>query len=131
MNEDVARRWHESYRDGDDEAFLATLAPGWVLHEAGGGISTAQDLAEITRAHRDAFPHKELAYVQEVASGDLVAQFVRYAFVHTGRYVDLEPTGRRVEFDEMVFHRFVDGLIAESWRLTYPTSLYNALTQPA
>lgn len=126
-NEEVARRWHESYRDGDVEAFRATIAPGWVVHEAGGGLSTAEDLAEITRRHRASFPHKDLVYVHEVASADLVAQFVRYIFVHSGRYLDIEATGRRVEFEEMVFHRFADGRIAESWRLTHPTSMYDAL----
>jgi predicted ester cyclase len=126
-NLEIARRWHESYRDGDAVALQATLAPGWVVHEAGGGVSKAEDLAEITRRHRESFPHKDLVYVHEVASGDLVAQFVRYVFVHSGPYLDIQPTGRRVEFEEMVFHRFAAARIAESWRLTHPTSMYDAL----
>jgi hypothetical protein len=32
-----------------------------------------------------------------------------------------------VVFDEMVFHRVADGVIAESWRLTHPTSMHEAL----
>jgi predicted ester cyclase len=129
-NADVARRWHEAYRDGDVEGFLACLAPGWVIHEAGGEISTAHDLAEITRLHRESFPEKRLEYVHEVDSGELVAQFVRYTFVHSAPYFDLPPTGRQVVFEEMVFHRVESGLIAESWRLTYPLSLYEALVTP-
>jgi hypothetical protein len=58
-NEQVARRWHEAYRDGDVKAFRAT---------------------------------------------------------------------RRIELEEMVFHRFADRRIAESWRLTYPLSMLKALT---
>lgn len=131
MNEEIAHKWHEAYRDGDSAGFLATLAPGWVMHEAGGETSTAADLAENTERHRESFPGKELVYVHEVAERELVAQFVRYVFVHTGPYFDLEPTGRRVEFEEMVFHRFADGRIAESWRLTYPASMYAALTSDA
>jgi hypothetical protein len=39
----------------------------------------------------------------------------------------LEPTGLRVELWEMVFHRIADGLIAESWRMTYPDGVYALL----
>lgn len=53
---------------------------------------------------------------------------MRFALVHSGRYDDLEPTGRRLEFWEMVFHRIASGLIDESWRMTYPDGLYALLT---
>jgi hypothetical protein len=39
----------------------------------------------------------------------------------------LEPTGLREELWEMVFHRIADGLIAESWRMTYPDGVYALL----
>jgi hypothetical protein len=55
-NLDVAGRWHETYRDGDVDGFLACLGPGWVIHEGGGATSTAGDLAEITRLHAASFP---------------------------------------------------------------------------
>jgi predicted ester cyclase len=124
----IARQWHEAYRHGDVDRFLACLAPGWLMHEAGGTISTSSDLAEITRLHHAAFPDKQLTLELEVAADDLVAQRATYVFVHTQPYFDIEPTGRRVEFEEMVFHRFQDGRIVESWRLTHPASLYEALS---
>jgi predicted ester cyclase len=126
-NLEVGRRFHETYRDGDVDGFLACLAPGWRVHEADGSASSTADLVEITRLHAVAFPDKTLTFVHEVQEGDLVAQFVRYEFVHTGRYLDLEPAGRTVEFAEMIFHRFVGDRIAESWRLTYPFSMRAAL----
>jgi predicted ester cyclase len=58
----------------------------------------------------------------------VIAQFVRYSFVHSGQYFDLQPIGRTIEFSEMIFHRFVGERIAESWRLTYPLSMSSALT---
>lgn len=123
----LARKWMETYADGDADALLACLAEGWVLHEREGGLTTRDDLAEITRSHADSFPDKQIEYLSEVASGDRVAHYVRFTFVHSGRYHDLEPTGRRVEFWEMVFHHIASGLIDESWRMTYPDGVYALL----
>jgi predicted ester cyclase len=123
----VARRFHETYRDGDVAGFLACLVPGWRMHEADGSISSAEDLAEITRLHAAAFPAKSLEFVHEIEQGDVIAQFVRYRFVHSAAYFDFEPTGRTVEFSEMIFHRFDGDRIAESWRLTHPLSMSAAL----
>jgi predicted ester cyclase len=94
---------------------------------ARGGLTTRADLAEITRSHAAAFPEKEIEYLSEVASGDQVAHYVRFTLVHSGRYDDLEPTGKRVELWEMVFHRMTGGLIEESWRMTYPDGVYALL----
>jgi predicted ester cyclase len=123
----VARRWLQTYADGDAEAFLACMLYGWVMHEAAGETSTAADLADITRLHAIAFPAKKIEYVHELADGDRVAQAVILTVIHSGRYFDLEPTGRSLRFDEMVFHRFEDGRIAESWRLTHPGSVYELI----
>lgn len=124
---EVARRFHETYRDGDAAGLLACLGPGWVVHEADGSTSSAEDLAEITRVHAAAFPEKSLEFVHDIERGDLIAQFVRYRLVHTGMYFELDPTNRTVELSEMIFHRFVDDRIAESWRLTYPLGMSAAL----
>lgn len=126
---EVGRRFHETYRDGDVDGFLACLSPGWVVHEADGSTSTASDLAEITRVHAESFPEKTVEFVHEVGDGDVLAQFVRYRLVHSRRYFDIEPTGRTIDFAEMIFHRFAGDLIAESWRLTYPLGMSDALRQ--
>jgi predicted ester cyclase len=119
----------ETYADGDADGLLACLADNWVLHEEDGGQTSRADVAEITRIHGDAFPEKEIAWLQELVDGDRVAHHVRFRLLHSGRYHDLEPTGRRVELTEMIFHRFQNGVIAESWRMTYPDGLYPLLTE--
>jgi SnoaL-like domain len=123
----LARKWMETYAHGDADGLLACLTEGWVLHERDGGMSTRADIAEITRLHADSFPEKETEYLSEVASGDRVAHYVRFTLVHSGRYNDLEPTGKRVELWEMVFHQIAGALIEESWRMTYPDSVYALL----
>jgi predicted ester cyclase len=51
--------------------------------------------------------------------------------VHSGLYHGLEPTGKRVVLYEMIFHRFSDDVISESWRMIYPDGVYAALTDDA
>ena len=125
----VARRFMDTYADGDAEGLLACLGDAWVLHEEDGGTTSRADIAEITRSHADSFPEKQIEWLHELVDGDRVAHYVRFALVHSARYHDLEPTGRRVELWEMIFHRFEDKLIAESWRMTYPDGLYALLAR--
>lgn len=47
---------------------------------------------------------------------------------HTGRYLDVEPTGKQVRIVEMMIHRMRDGRIAESWEVTYGAGFYEQLT---
>jgi predicted ester cyclase len=123
----------ETYVSGDEDALLACLADDWVLHDADGSTTSRADIAEITRRHAESFPEKSLDYLHEVVDGDYVAHHVIFTLVHSGRYHDLEPTGRRVELAEMIFHRFENDRIAESWRMTFPEGVYAVLagSQPA
>jgi predicted ester cyclase len=116
-----------AYADGDVELFLSTVTPDWRVHERDGSVSTREDLARITASHREAFPEKEVTFLHEVAEPDVVAHHMRFVLVHSGDYLGIAPTGRRVEFREMIFHRFSGSLIAESWRMTYPDGVYEAL----
>ncbi len=118
----------ETYAVGDPDSFVACLTDDWLMHEADGGTSTAADLAEITLRHRVGFPEKQVEYVQEVAQGDLVAQYVLFTTTHSGPYFDLEPTGKQIRLAEMIFHRMENGRIAESWRLTHGGSFYEQIS---
>jgi predicted ester cyclase len=51
--------------------------------------------------------------------------------VHSGRYHDLEPTGKHVVLYEMIFQRFDGGVISESWRMIYPDGVYALLKDQA
>jgi predicted ester cyclase len=121
----------ETYRDGDADGLLACLSSDWQLHEEDGSLTTRDTIAEITRLHADSFPKKHLEYLHELVDGDCVAHHVRFTLVHAGRYHDVEPTGREVVLGEMIFHRFEDALIAESWRMTFPDGVYDLLTEAA
>lgn len=124
---EVARAFMQTYADGDSAGLLALLTDDWRLHEADGSLTSRELLAEITDTHRVAFADKHFEFLQELEDGDVVAHHARFSLRHTGRYHDLEPTGRTAVLSEMIFHRFRGGLIAESWRMTYPDGVYDQL----
>ena len=117
----------ETYAAGDADGLLACLTGDWVLHEEDGSTTSREAIAEITRSHAESFPEKSFEYLQEIIEGNRVSHHVNFTLVHSGRYHDLEPTGRQVVLSEMIFHRFENDLIAESWRMTFPDSVYGAL----
>jgi predicted ester cyclase len=121
----------ENYRDGDADGLLTCVADDWVLHEEDGTTTTRADIAVITDRHADAFPEKSLEYLLELLDGSHVAQHVRFTLVHSGRYHDLEPTGKHVVLYEMIFQRFDGGVISESWRMIYPDGVYALLKDQA
>ncbi len=126
-NLEVARRFMETYANGDAEALVACLTEDWLLHEENGDTTTREAITDITRSHADSFPEKSIEYLHELADESHVAHHVRFTLVHSGRYHDLEPTGKRVELSEMIFHRLEDTLLAESWRMTFPDGVYALL----
>ena len=123
----VGRRFMQTYADGDSGGLLALLTEDWVLHEEDGSLTGRELIASITDAHREPFPDKGLEYLHELVDGDFVMHHVRFTFTHDRRYEDLEPTGKILIFSEMIVHRVHEGLIAESWRMTHPDRLYDAL----
>ena len=124
----TARMWMNAYADGDVERFVSTMTPEWRVHDGDGSVSTRDDLAQITALHASAFPEKGVTFVHEVPGPRLVAHHVLLVLVHSGEYFGVAPTGKRIEFREMFFHLFHRGLIAQTWRMTYPGSVYDALT---
>jgi predicted ester cyclase len=127
----VARRFMETYAAGDVAGLLACVSDDWVLHEEDGSSTGREDMADVTRSHADAFPEKTLEYLHELVDRNHVAHHVMITLVHSGLYHGLEPTGKRVVLYEMIFHRFSDDVISESWRMIYPDGVYAALTDDA
>jgi predicted ester cyclase len=80
-------------------------------------------------AQRRAFPDKHTEIVQELVEGDLLAQRTITIATHTGRYFDLEPTGRTVRLHEINIHRMVGARIAETWiAVSAPGGFYKQLS---
>ena len=131
MTEDntaLLRRAWAAYDSGDVDAFADCITDDWMLHVPSGESASLSDERKTMAIHREAFPNKHTVIHHMVAADDMVACHCTTAATHTGRYLDLPPTGQHVEVDEMMFNRIEDGLIAETWTITAGDGFYKQLT---
>lgn len=129
-NIELLRRAWAAYDKGDVEAFAACLSDDW--RESGprgpqAGFATLEDERRTMELHRVAFPDKHTEIHTAVADDDVVGCHCTVTATHTGRYLDLEPTGKRVVVYEMMFNRVRDGRVVETWAMTDGDGFYEQL----
>lgn len=74
-----------------------------------------------------AFPDFELVVGTRMAEGDVVVTHATFVATHTGDFLGIPATGRRIEFDEVLIMRVRDGLITEVWALADELSFLEQL----
>ncbi|HZQ43749.1 MAG TPA: ester cyclase [Acidobacteriaceae bacterium] len=72
-------------------------------------------LKEHIRVVEAAFPEYELVPDQLVAEADVVAVRGTFRGEHKGEFAGVQPTGKTVSADLMIFYRISEGRIAEYW----------------
>lgn len=84
---------------------------------AGAGVSPTERLALRMRAIRLAFPDWRSEIRAIVAEGESVVARYELTGTHSGTLFGIEPTGRPVRIDEVVFYRLRDQRIVEDWAM--------------
>lgn len=125
---ELLRRAWAAYDRGDVDGFAACLTPDWREYDGAGETATLDDERRTMTAHREAFPDKHTEIHRIIADRDLVACHCTTRATHTGRYLDLEATGKTVVLYEMMFNRVVEGKLAETWAVTEGAGFYQQLT---
>ncbi|MCA1006143.1 ester cyclase [Rhodococcus hoagii] len=74
-----------------------------------------------------AFPDFRLVVRDRIVQGDVVVTHATFVATHTGDFLGIPATGRRIEFDEVLIMRVRDGLITEVWALADELSLLGQL----
>jgi predicted ester cyclase len=126
----LLKRGWESYDKGDEEAFAACLTPDWKEYGSPNASSygTLEDERRTMREHRIAFPDKHTEIHMILADDDTVACFLTIRATHTGKYLDLEPTGKTVIAHEMMFNRVRDGKISVTYAMGTGPGFYEQIT---
>jgi steroid delta-isomerase-like uncharacterized protein len=62
-----------------------------------------------------ALPDLQVKIEDIFASGDKVTVRLRISGTHSGEFLGIQPTGRRVEYESTEVYRIADGKIAEEW----------------
>ena len=109
-------------------AFLTKVFGGWaMLVVASQGLKEFQDNWQ--RPFQAAFSDKVCIDEARIVQGEWAAAFGRQEAVHTGEFMGIAPTGKRVEIRYMDFWKVDDGKISTigSWSI-FPTLCDNSVS---
>jgi len=125
----LKRAW-TAYNQGDEEEFAACLTSDWKEYGSPDATryGTLEDERRAMREHRIAFPDKYAEIHMILADDDTVACFLTIRATHTGKYLDLEPTGKAVIVHEMMFNRVRDGKLSVTYAMENGPGFYEQIT---
>lgn len=72
-------------------------------------------LKEHIKTAEAAFPKYEFVPSIVVAEADMVAARCTFRGVHKGEFAGIQPTGKPVSIEIMIFYRIAEGKIVEHW----------------
>ena len=101
-NREIERRVTAALNARDWAALNEVMAP-----ELAAGFATDPFL--------EAFPDIEIVIDDQFAEGDRVANRWRDIGTHTGTFMGIAPTGKRVSFTGISIDRIAGGKVVESW----------------
>jgi steroid delta-isomerase-like uncharacterized protein len=116
-NLELVRASLADFTAGDLDACVARLAPDFVINlaelpEPMHGPEVWRQGAELMRS---AFPDLE-ADIQDIfGAGDRVAVRLTFRGTHSGEFLGVPASGRRVEYVSHEFYRVAGGRFAEEW----------------
>ena len=111
------RHAYDLINAGDLDGFAALLSDDFVEHEAAPGLEpTKAGVLQFFTMYRAGFPDLRFEPEQFLVDGDRVAVYFRVTGTHTGAFMDIPPTGNRVDVHGVDIVRFGDdGVGREHW----------------
>lgn len=116
-HEPAIRRMYDVINAGDLDGFESVLAGDFVEHEETPGLEpTREGVREFFGMFTAAFPDLRFDAEDILASGDKVVARVRVTGTHTGEFMGMPATGKRMDVQAIDIIRFgADGLAHEHW----------------
>jgi steroid delta-isomerase-like uncharacterized protein len=117
-NKELVRRFYEEvWQKGNVDVADDVFAHDYLRHDlrATQAAPGPEGQKQIARAFRAAFPDLRLEVEILIADGDYVAARWTARGTHTGRWGDVDATGRFVTLSAVNLFRFESGRVAEIW----------------
>ncbi len=100
----------------DEEAARQYVHPDFVDHEASEGIGGGPEgYLATARYMNNAFSQASWMPEQIFATGDRYAMVITFTGYHTGEFMGVPATGKRVEIRHLHFFRVEDNKVIEHW----------------
>jgi steroid delta-isomerase-like uncharacterized protein len=114
---DTMRRAYDAINAGDVDGFAGTIADDFVEHEVVPGIPPTKDgVRQFFQMYFAAFPDLKFDVEDMVQSGDTVWTRCRATGTHSGDFIGIPATGKKIDIELIDIVRFGDdGLGHEHW----------------
>lgn len=100
----------------DEDAARKYIHPDFIDHEASEGIGGGPAGYLATAKYMNsAFSQASWMPIQIFAAGDKYAMVITFSGVHSGEFMGIAPTGKRVQVRHLHFFRVQDGQAIEHW----------------
>ena len=111
-NKALVRRFIEAFNKQDVSLLVDLTAPNYVNYTKGYAIEGAEQAVKLDIK---GFPDIHMTIEDLIAEGDKVCVRMTLTGTHTGEYLGVAPTGKKIRIRNICIYRIVDGKIAEGW----------------
>ena len=115
-NKNLVRLYQEIYNSNDLDRLTEVVSEDLLTPNIMPGIPYGLEGAKA--AHRimlTSFPDYQTIIDDMIAEGDKVAARIKMTGTHSGEFMGIPPTGRRISFTGIYFARIAGGKIVEHW----------------
>jgi predicted ester cyclase len=129
QNKAIYRRFYEEFvNEGNDAVADELIATGVVSHSPFPGQAPGSEGVKNTFAmFRAAFPDLHATLEDIIAEDDKVMGRLTVRGTHKGAFMDAQPTGNVVTYEEVVILRFKEGKIVEHWAVADALALMQGI----
>ena len=115
-NKQIARRFAEEVvNESNYNRIDELVAEGMIDHTPLGETRGRDELRETMKQLGSAFPDFSVTPYEVIMEGDTVAARMTQQGTHEGKFMGVEPTGRTIDVEAMVFMHLDNQQITERW----------------
>ena len=113
-NKKVVRDFFQAY-ETQDIAMIESLVKSDSIYHFANGPESDHVFAKRAERFFETFTNISIKAEDQVASGDMVVSRARFSLTHSGTYLGIPATGRKITSTFIQMDRVVNGKIVEQW----------------
>lgn len=118
---------HRAWNEQDWDLLVSLHTDDWIEHNQPEGMNDLEGLHMTFNVFTSAFPDLRFKPVNIISDGNNVSSQYEITATHTGDFMGMAPTGRKVKFRGITQLRMEKGLCAEAWTVLDQMTLMQQL----